>query len=212
MSIWSTVKQYKDLATHPGLGDPDWPPTDFDGDGRDDLVYLGSAARDKLFGPLEWEEVDGKVVCTNDWKKNLVTIQVPQLSGVECYGRPFSGKVTVHRLIVPQFLAFWAAVEREGLLHLVKSWGGTYVLRKIRRREALSNHAYAVAFDMNMKENGLGVVPALVGREGEVRRLVPLAMAYGFFWGGHYRNRKDGMHFEAVKVLTPAELEELETV
>lgn len=29
-----------------------------------------------------------------------------------------------------------------------------------------------------------------------ILKLVPIANAFGFFWGGHYQNRLDGMHFE----------------
>jgi hypothetical protein len=33
-----------------------------------------------------------------------------------------------------------------------------------------------------------------------VRELVPIANELGWYWGGHYRKRLDGMHFELVKV------------
>jgi hypothetical protein len=48
-------------------------------------------------------------------------------------------------------------------------------------------------------------VPALVGQRGSLRELVPAANRLGFFWGGHYANRKDGMHFEVSKLMTAAE-------
>lgn len=44
--------------------------------------------------------------------------------------------------------------------------------------------------------NPLGARPALVGQKGSVRELVPIANKWGFYWGGHYSGRKDGMHFE----------------
>lgn len=202
MSIWDVVKAHKDLATHPGLGDSDWPPSDFDGDGKDDIVYLGSKGRDKLFGPLEWKEEGGRLVITNNWKSdNIIKVHVPQLVDLPCYGNRFSGDVWFHKLAAPQLLGFFQEVEDEGLLHLVLEWGGSFVFRLIRgSKTTLSNHAYGVAFDINMKQNGLKATPALVGEEGEVRRLVPLAEKWGFYWGGRYR-RKDGMHFECVKVL-----------
>jgi hypothetical protein len=34
-----------------------------------------------------------------------------------------------------------------------------------------------------------------------VRELVPIANKHGFYWGGHYSKRADGMHFEAAKVV-----------
>ncbi len=65
----------------------------------------------------------------------------------------------------------------------------------------LSNHAYGTAFDINAAQNGLGVEPAAIGKRGCVRELVPLANRHGFFWGGHFSKRKDGMHFEVGKLL-----------
>jgi hypothetical protein len=47
----------------------------------------------------------------------------------------------------------------------------------------------------------LGKRPALVSEKGSVRELVPIANKYGFYWGGHFNSRPDGMHFEAAKIL-----------
>ena len=62
--------------------------------------------------------------------------------------------------------------------------------------EALSNHSFGSAFDINEGFNGFGTRPALVGERGSVRKLVTIANAQGFFWGGHFPKRPDGMHFE----------------
>jgi hypothetical protein len=60
----------------------------------------------------------------------------------------------------------------------------------------LSNHAFGTAFDINADQNSLGARPALVGQRGSTRELVPLANKWGFYWGGHFGSRPDGMHFE----------------
>jgi hypothetical protein len=65
----------------------------------------------------------------------------------------------------------------------------------------LSNHAYGSAFDINYAWNRLGQVPALVGEKGAVRELVTLAHKHGFYWGGHFNERLDGMHFEVAKIV-----------
>ena len=52
-----------------------------------------------------------------------------------------------------------------------------------------------------MKWNGLGARPALRGQEGSVRELVKTAERYGFYWGGFFAKRPDGMHFETAKIL-----------
>jgi len=68
-------------------------------------------------------------------------------------------------------------------------------------RKTLSNHAYGTAFDINAGWNPMGRTPPVVKKEGSVRRLVETANVYGFYWGGHYPNRPDGMHFEAAKII-----------
>jgi hypothetical protein len=74
---------------------------------------------------------------------------------------------------------------------------GAFVLRFIRgRTSTLSNHAYGSAFDINADETPLGARPRLVGQRGATRELVPLANKWGFYWGGHFGSRPDGMHFE----------------
>ncbi len=106
--------------------------------------------------------------------------------------------------------ALWKAWKKAGLMDRVVTWDGSYVFRLIRgSKTTLSNHSWGSAFDINVRWNGLGKMPALVGKKGSLRELVPLANAYGFYWGGHYRRRKDGMHFECVKLFTPDELKAL---
>jgi hypothetical protein len=132
-------------------------------------------------------------------RQNIIRVEVPQL--VTCGARRHP-RVYVHRSIANQFIELWAAWESAGLLDRVVSFHGTYVARFIRgSRTTLSNHAFGTAFDINLRKNRLGTVPALVGEKGSVRELVPLANKHGFYWGGHYTRRPDGMHFEAAKVL-----------
>lgn len=64
---------------------------------------------------------------------------------------------------------------------------------------ALSNHSFGSAFDINFVDNQLGDVPAFCGQRGSVRELVAAAHAAGVFWGGFF-GTKDGMHFEISKL------------
>ena len=188
---------------------PLWPqPVDLDGDGRADLVYLGEDGRQALWGPLEYGVIDGKPVLANDWLSKFVRkVHVPQLVGVDCYGSPSKGNVQFHKLAAAQLLGAFQEVEEAGLKDLLLTYGGSYNMRFIRDSlTTLSNHAFGVALDLNMKWNGLGKQAALVGQEGSLRQFVPIFERWGFFWGGWYRNRKDGMHFECVKRLTEQEV------
>ena len=196
-----------------GYGDPNWPqPSDLDGDGRADLTYGGYKLSQELFGPLEYSVGAGnKIIVDPEWKKAWITqVLVPQLVGVLCYGKKMSGKVWFHRKAVAQLLGAFQEIEEAGLLHLVLTWGGSYVPRFIRgSTTTISNHTFGSAFDMNHEYNGLGKQPALVGEEGSVRPLLPIFEKWGFFNGTWYRRRKDGMHNECVKLIEPAELSKM---
>jgi hypothetical protein len=137
-----------------------------------------------------------RIRITDGWStRNVHKVLIPQLVGIN--GAPDSGNVYFHDKVAAPVQALFAAWETAGLMHLVLGWAGSFVPRYIKgSRTILSNHAFAAAFDINVPWNGLGARPALVGRKGSVRLLVPLANQHGFYWGGHYKKRKDGMHFE----------------
>jgi len=97
---------------------------------------------------------------------------------------------------------------KAGLLDRTLTWDGGYVPRRVRgSTTTLSNHAFGAAFDVNEPWNKLANIPALIGSRGSMRELVQIAGRLGFFWGGHYARRKDGMHFEVARILTQAEVD-----
>ncbi len=164
-----------------------------------------TAARQKLFGAFKFAPAPVRgnrenIQITGDWEeRQIIRVEVPQLRGI--VGAPANGKVMFHRAAAPQLLKLWRAWEEAGLLHLVKTWDGSFVPRFVRgSRSSLSNHTFGSAFDINASFNSLGTRPALVGRVGSVRELVPIANELGFFWGGHYAGRTDGMHFEIARL------------
>lgn len=182
---------------------PNWPPK------PRNLRALSFMQRQKVFGEIRFKSAGTKrnpeaIKITNNWtRENLTKVEIPQLKGI--YGAPKSGKIFWHKKGADQIVKLFQAWEDEGLMDNVLSWAGSWVPRFIRgSRTTLSNHAHAVAFDINAAWNGLGRQPALVGRKGSVRELVPIAVEHGFFWGGFwspsYNNgrstRGDGMHFE----------------
>ena len=138
----------------------------------------------------------------DDWKeKNIIEINIPQLVGIDHWGRPKKdGNILFHRIAAKQMKDLWADWEKLDLLQYVKTWTGTYSPRFIRgSKTKLSNHAFGSAFDINVKWNGLAKRPALKGQYGSVRELVTTAHKHGFYWGGHF-SRKDGMHFELTAI------------
>jgi D-alanyl-D-alanine carboxypeptidase len=121
-----------------------------------------------------------------------------------------------HKLVAPHVLQLFARWEELDLLHLLREYDGDYNPRYKRKQspgpgghgvkrsdqvDALSNHAFGSAFDVNEPDNPYGDQPALCPRRGYVRELVEPANELGFYWGGHFSGKsdRDGMHFEFAK-------------
>jgi hypothetical protein len=136
------------------------------------------------------------------WERdNIVQVAIPQLR--KALGDRAPASIRFHRLAASQLQSLWREWEAAGLLNRILSFGGGFVARFVRgSRSVLSNHAFGSAFDINEAYNPFGQRPVSNGRRGCVRDLVPIANRYGFYWGGHYQSRTDGMHFE-VAVLNP---------
>jgi hypothetical protein len=162
-------------------------------------------SRAQLFGAFEYEDIPGRdeVVIKGKWEShNIQKIRIPELA--KAVGGP--GYLRFHRKVTAQLLLLWQEWDRLGLLDRVLTWDGGFnarYKRKSRHRKYvdLSNHAFGSAFDINYAWNKLGKTPAEMGQKGCVRELVPAANAFGFFWGGHYEGRKDGMHFEIARII-----------
>jgi hypothetical protein len=126
---------------------------------------------------------------------NIVTVPIPQLR--TALGPNAPSGMRFHRLAAAQLAGLWQDWERAGLLDRVRTVDGAFVARFIRGSSTtLSNHAFGSAFDINAATNPRGVRPPLLGEKGCVRELVPLAFKRGFYWGGHFTDKPDGMHFE----------------
>lgn len=162
---------------------------------------VGTVARQALFGAFDFvpePRPDNRenIRILGSWTRdNIVMVPIPQLRAALGPGAP-SG-MQFHRHAAEQLKALWADWEEAGLLDRVLSFAGSFVPRFIRgSTTVLSTHAFGCAFDINAPENALGARPALVGERGCVRELVPFANRRGFYWGGHFGTRPDGMHFE----------------
>lgn len=172
---------------------------------KPDVLPLKGIQKEQLFGKIEYvakptaKNLEAIKITNNFEKDNIIMVVVPQLKKV-CGGKYY--RMRIHKSIKYQMLQMWKEWEKEGLLDFINSYGGTYIARFIRgSRTHLSNHAYGTAMDINMKYNRLGATPALVGKKGSVRLLIMIANKWGFYWGGHYKSRKDGMHLEAYKII-----------
>lgn len=180
---------------------PNWPPKPKGLYPPDGLSLFGEGL---TYTPDPLPGVPEYVAVNSDWiRENITSVTIPQLAAVQ--GAPKSCEVYFNKLLVRQLKAFFSFVEQAGKLDLIKSWRGSWTTRFIRgRNDKLSNHTFGSAFDINAAWNGFRRLPALVGREGSVRELAAIAYKLGFYWGGWYN---DGMHFEAFKVMTEAQIE-----
>lgn len=147
----------------------------------------------------------------NDWvAQNIVRLHIPQLDkGLFAAGRHYArreqGTISCHRLAAPSFLKLFQLWEKAGLIDRVLTCAGAFNARLKRgstspKRMNLSNHSWGTAIDINARENPLGTVPVGLGARGCVRELVGIANELGFYWGGHFASRPDGMHFELAAI------------
>lgn len=173
----------------------DWPPC------PNDMDVLTMGEKFKLFGVIEYSvNQDSTINILNDWRnENIVSVVIPQLSKIK---NPINSPILWHRATVAQLKALWEEWESLGLLDRIETFNGSFVPRLIRGGRTLSSHAFGTAFDINASKNPLMKNPPLVGEPGSVRELVPSANKFGFFWGGHFKNRPDGMHFEICRIET----------
>jgi hypothetical protein len=185
--------------TSPGDSGPNWPP-------RPPHGPLTPADRSKIFGRFSFQPAGvpmnpEAIRITDDWaSRNIARVAIPRLAGLP--GSSRDGTVQIHQAISGQFSRMFDDWNNAGLSEKILTWGGSWVPRFIRgSRTSLSNHSWGTAFDINVAWNGLGVRPALKDERGSVRELVEIAYQNGFYWGGWFPNRPDGMHFEAYKIV-----------
>jgi hypothetical protein len=159
------------------------------------------AQRAALFGRFEYvaAPVPGNaeaIRILGTWESdNIEKVAIPQLR--KALGASAPVAMRFHRSAAAQLRGLWNDWEQAGLLNRVLSYEGAFVARFVRGSyTTLSNHAFGSAFDINYAWNKLNARPVLVGQKGSVRELVQIANSWGFYWGGHYSKRKDGMHFE----------------
>ena len=169
------------------------------------LRSITSAQRQHMFGelvtepdPLPGNPENCKVIRRGD-EYRIVEVELPLLVGVA--GFPKNGRVLLHAKAARPMQLLVQEWRDTGLLDRMLTWGGSLAVRYMRgSKTTLSAHAWGTAFDINVAWNGLGAQPALVGRHGSVRELVGIANDLGWYWGGHFSSRFDGMHLELAEI------------
>lgn len=154
-----------------------------------------------MFSEFQWQtQGSSEIRILGDWvQRNIVKIEIPVLAGK--IGASATGTVMIHRLCVESLKAIFDEINTLGLNNRITSYAGAFYPRRIRGSQAISNHSWGSAIDLNAPENWLGKQPAKIGQKGCLLELVPIFNKYGWFWGGHYEGRLDGMHFECAKLI-----------
>jgi hypothetical protein len=124
----------------------------------------------------------------------------PQQAWVESHistqTMPIVGAMTCNTLMFPQLRAALDEIVAQGLASAIHAnqYGGCYVPRFIAGTTTLSNHAFGLAFDLNVPENQRGTV-------GQIdRQVVAIFQKWGFTWGGTWQYT-DPMHFELNRIV-----------
>jgi hypothetical protein len=104
---------------------------------------------------------------------------------------PIIGRVTGHRVMLPQLRAALNEVVIKRLTKSIYHYDGCYVPRFIARdpSKGLSFHTFGTAIDLNAADNYRGI-PGKMDRA-----VVAIFKKWGFAWGGDW-NYTDPMHFE----------------
>ena len=111
---------------------------------------------------------------------------------------PILGSITCNKLIFPQLRAALEEVVSRGLAARIHpdEYAGCYYPRFIANTTTLSNHAFGLAFDLNVPGNQRGTA-------GEIDRdVVAILKSWGFTWGGDW-SYTDPMHFEMNRLVRP---------
>ncbi|NYG54256.1 M15 family metallopeptidase [Nocardioides perillae] len=111
---------------------------------------------------------------------------------------PILGRVTCHRVMLPQFRAALAEIVSRGLADEIVpgQYAGCYYPRFIAGSTQLSLHSWGIAFDVNVPGNLRGTV-------GDIDRdVVAIFQKWGFAWGGDW-SYTDPMHFELARLVEP---------
>jgi hypothetical protein len=119
-------------------------------------------------------------------------------SHISTEAMPIIGPMTCNTLMFPQLRAALDEIAARGLAKAIhpSQYGGCYVPRFIAGTTTLSNHAFGLAFDVNVPENLRGTV-------GQINReVVAIFQQWGFTWGGTW-HWTDPMHFEMNRLVRP---------
>ena len=152
------------------------------------VAFLTGSRAARAFGAFSYRYFpDGTIQPDARWvNENIVSATVPIL-----------GRVTCHRLMIPQLRGALADVQAAGLASSLHSYDGCYVPRFIERNpaHAISLHTWGIAIDLDASTNYRGIKGTMDPK------VVEIFKRWGFRWGGDW-SYTDPMHFELGALLS----------
>ena len=152
------------------------------------VAFLTGSKAAKAFGAFSYRYYpDGTIQPDAQWvRNNIQTATVPIM-----------GRVTCHRLMIPQLRGALQDVVDAGLANTLNTYDGCYVPRFIERNpeNSISLHTWGIAIDMDASTNYRGIAGTM---HPEV---VNIFKRWGFRWGGDWKYT-DPMHFELAALIT----------
>ena len=150
-------------------------------------AFLTGGSVSKAVGSFNYKaNPDGTVAPDPAWVRANIRTEV----------MPIIGRVTGHRVMLPQLQAALGEVVARGLSKSIYHYDGCYVPRFIARdpSKGLSFHTFGTAIDLNAADNYRGIAGKMD------RQVVAIFKRWGFAWGGDW-NYTDPMHFELAKLV-----------
>jgi hypothetical protein len=152
------------------------------------VAFLSGSKAAKAFGAFSYRYFpDGTIQPDARWvRENIRTANLPIM-----------GRVTCHRLMIPQLRGALQDVVDAGLASTLTTNDGCYVPRFIERNpeNSISLHTWGIAIDMDASTNYRGI-------RGDMHpEVVNIFKRWGFRWGGDWKYT-DPMHFELAALIT----------
>jgi hypothetical protein len=152
------------------------------------VAFLSGSKAAKAFGAFSYRYFpDGTIQPDARWvRENIRTATLPIM-----------GRVTCHRLMIPQLRGALQDVVDAGLASTLNTYDGCYVPRFIERNpeNSISLHTWGIAIDMDASTNYRGI-------QGTMHpEVVNIFKRWGFRWGGDWQYT-DPMHFELAALIT----------
>ncbi|MBW3647851.1 MAG: M15 family metallopeptidase, partial [Actinobacteria bacterium] len=152
------------------------------------VALLTGAKAAKAFGAFSYRYFpDGTIEPDARWVR----------ANIQSATLPIMGRVTCHKLMIPQLRGALQAVVDAGLGDQLKTFDGCYVPRFIESNpeNSISLHTWGIAIDMDAATNYRGI------RGTMHPEIVNIFKRWGFRWGGDWAYT-DPMHFELAALMT----------